>query len=454
MTSTPGSAAEPASGSTPAPVRLPRRITAGYAAGSVGTGGFGVLPGLVLAYYLTDTLGVAALLASAVVVAPKLVDVVINPWIGARSDRAAAATGSRATLMWLGTIALFPAFILTFCAPADGLGGALWVLVAFTVSAVAYACFQVPYIALPAELTGDYHERTRLISVRIAVLALTILVIGAGAPAIRDGLGGGRTGYLVMAVASALLIAAGMAAATRFAARGARAPLRNADEATGHYRDAFDALRGNRHYRILLSVFILQALATAVMLAGAQYLATYVLGNPAALTPLFVALVAPAMLVMPVWVRVGKRLGKQRGLLVASLLFLIAALGLSGAMAAPGPWVFGLVAVAGIGYAGMQTFPLAMLPDVIDEHTDRTGADRGGALSGLWTAGETLGMAVGPGLYLLVLAATGFVSSAGATPDQPSGALARIAGGFSLLPAALIAVSVVLLLRYDRKDRP
>ena len=46
---------------------LPRRTVAGYALGSVGTGGFGTLPGLVLAYYLTDTLGVAAGLASLVV---------------------------------------------------------------------------------------------------------------------------------------------------------------------------------------------------------------------------------------------------------------------------------------------------------------------------------------------------------------------------------------------------
>jgi Na+/melibiose symporter-like transporter len=38
---------------------IPGRALIGYSAGSVGTGGFGTLPGLVLAYYLTDALGVA-----------------------------------------------------------------------------------------------------------------------------------------------------------------------------------------------------------------------------------------------------------------------------------------------------------------------------------------------------------------------------------------------------------
>ncbi|MCF8588361.1 MFS transporter [Gordonia liuliyuniae] len=432
--------------------RLSRRIVAGYAAGSVGTGGFGVLPGLVLAYYLTDTLGVAALVASIVVVVPKAVDVVVNPVIGAISDRHAATAGTRTGLMWFGSAALVPTFVLTFATPT-GFGpaaSAVWVLLFFTAGAIAYACFQVPYIALPAELTDGYDERTRLISVRIAVLALTILIVGAGAPAIRDALGGGAVGYLVMAVAAATLIAAGMVAATSFAATGTRArPV--VDDARVHHRDAFTAVRENAHYRILLTVFVVQALASAVMLAGAQYMATYVLDDSAALTYLFAALVGPALLVMPVWVRVGARYGKRVALIVASLLFGVAALGLAGAMTAPGPWIFGLVAVAGIGYAGMQTFPLAMLPDVIDEVSTARGRDQGGALSGLWTAGETLGLALGPGAYLLVLAMTGFVSSTGdETKPQSDTAVAGIAGGFSLLPAVLVAVSIVVLLRYER----
>ena len=39
---------------------LTRATVARYAIGSLGTGGFATLPGLVLVYYLTDTLGVAA----------------------------------------------------------------------------------------------------------------------------------------------------------------------------------------------------------------------------------------------------------------------------------------------------------------------------------------------------------------------------------------------------------
>ncbi|WP_234353926.1 MFS transporter [Gordonia iterans] len=437
---------------------LPRHTSLGYAAGSVGTGAFGVLPGLVLAYYLTDSLGVAAWLAAIVVVIPKGIDVVINPLIGTRSDRDAATTGRRTRLMWIGTLAIVPLFVLTFCAPASvspGLG-ALWVLILFSLTAVAYALFQVPYIALPADLTRDYDERTSLIADRIVVLALTILVVGAGAPAIRDALGGGVNGYAVMAAATAGLIGIGMASATFWAGRAAARRRLPGQSASGHsFRDGFAAFRNNRHYRILLSVFVIQALASAVMLAGAQYLATYVLQDKTALTPLFASLIAPALLVMPVWVRVGRRYGKRRGLTIAATLFMLAALSLAVAVVEPGAWVFASVAVCGVGYAGMQTFPLAMLPDVIDEQSGRTGRDQGGALAGLWTAAETFGLAIGPGLYLLVLAASGFVSSTGTeTADQPQSAVVGITAGFALLPALLIAVSLAVLTRYDKQEQP
>ena len=43
--------------------RLRTSTKIGYAFGSVGTGGFSTVPGLLLLYYLTDELGVTALVA-------------------------------------------------------------------------------------------------------------------------------------------------------------------------------------------------------------------------------------------------------------------------------------------------------------------------------------------------------------------------------------------------------
>jgi Na+/melibiose symporter-like transporter len=137
-----------------------------YAFGSVGTGVFATVPGLVLAYYLTNTLGVAAGFAAFVVAVPKAWDVIVLPIVGRLSDRAAARVGSRLPFLKLAGILLPLAFVLIFAVP-PGLGPAgagAWVFVAFILATTAFALFQVPYIALSAELTDEPSERSTLMA--------------------------------------------------------------------------------------------------------------------------------------------------------------------------------------------------------------------------------------------------------------------------------------------------
>ena len=152
----------------------------GYGSGSVATGAFGTVPGLMLLPYLTDSLGIAALAAGLIVLLPKAWDVVLNPIAGRVSDRTddPADRGgpgcSRPGCRWR------LAFALIFAAPEMGRGRwrPPWVLVFFLAAASAYAFFQVPYVAMPAEITASYDERTRLMTWRVAILAFTIMLAG------------------------------------------------------------------------------------------------------------------------------------------------------------------------------------------------------------------------------------------------------------------------------------
>ncbi|KGN36240.1 MFS transporter [Knoellia subterranea KCTC 19937] len=429
--------------------RLTRAQTAGYAAGSVGTGGFGTLPGLVLAYYLTDTLGVAAALAAVVVLLPKVWDVVIDPAIGARSDAEVSAHGSRHRLMTLGALTLPVGFIAMFAVPSgmDGAAAAVWVAVAFVLATTSFSLFQVPYIAAPADLTDDYAERTRMMAWRVGVLALAILAFGAGAPGIRDALGGGRTGYLVMAIVSALALIGGMLATARSLRGHESRP--NATAESPSLRAGLAALRELPRFRALLIVFVLQALATGIVLAAAQYVATYLLGSQSWVSVLFAAVVAPSLFVMPLWKRHAAARGKRTAYATSSWLFVAACLLQVPALALGWVWLSILaLALGGVAYAGMQLFPLAMLPDVVQE----AGRERGGAMSGVWTALETAGLALGPGVVLLMLAAGGFVSSAGDPVAQPRAAEVAIALAFTIVPAVLALVSLVGLRRYEEPE--
>lgn len=425
-----------------------RAVIAGYGAGSIGTGGFAALPGLVLAYYLTDTLGVTPGIASLVILVPKIWDVLLGPGVGAASDRRSARTGSRTRGMIVGAVAMPILFVLTFTPPVGS--PAAWVLVFFLLAATAYSFFQVPYIALPTELYDEPRARTRLVSVRIAVLAAAILLVGGGGPAVRDAAGGGAHGYLVMAVTAAAVMGIGMLL-TVWGTHGrtvARADSSNSS-VWKQYREGLGAVRSTQSFRILLMVFVVQAFAVAVLLGGAQYLATYVLDDESALTFLFAAVVGPALLVMPAWYRFGIRFGRSLGYSASSVVFACGALSFVGALWSPGAWVYACAAVAGIGYAGMQVFPLSLLPDTIEHDAAIVGRSRAGALSGVWTAAETGAQAVGPAAFLLVLAVVGFRSSGqDESVLQPDSVVPGIVVGCSALPAVSVLISVLAFRRF------
>jgi Na+/melibiose symporter-like transporter len=428
----------------PAANRLPVRTRIGYSLGSLATGAFGTVPGLLLLPYLTDTLGVGASVAGLLVLLPKAWDVVFNPVAGRISDRTTGRLGARRPYLIWGGIALAITFAALFAGPDTGSAtvDALYVAVVFLVCATAYAFFQVPFNALPAELTTSPKERTSLTAWRIALLAIAILISGAGAPALRDAVGG-LAGYRIMGIAVAVLILVGAVGVFLGTARTRVAPPL---PSVATWRETIAAVRDCPPFRVLLTVFVIQAVGIGTLLAGVDYLARVALGDKSWQPLLFAAFVGPALLVMPLWQRVASRHGKRPGYVVATFVFAVGLLGVLGARVFPPIVIVLFVAAAGVGYAGLQVFPLSMLPDVISEEEERTGQVRAGVFAGVWTAGETLGLALGPALYGGILALGGYVSSAGGTVTQPSGAVTSVVLGVSLVPA-LFALAALPLLR-------
>jgi Na+/melibiose symporter-like transporter len=301
---------------------------------------------------------------------------------------------------------------------------------------------------MPAEITDSYDERTRLMSWRVAILAFTIMLAGATAPLIRDAVGG-RDGYRVMGVVMALIIVTGVVGSYV----GTRsAPHLAVQVGAGTLRDQLRIVSQARDFRLLLTTFVLQALATGCMLAGVDYLAGDVLGRTGAATILFVCFVGPALLLTPLWARIGTRVGKKKGYVAASLILAAGAVTAVAAEAAPAWVVFAATGMIGVGYAGAQVFPMAMLPDAAAADAHRTGENRAGVFTGVWTAGETLGLALGPGLFALLLALGDYRSSTDGDAVQPDSAVTMIVLGFSVVPATLVLVSLWWLSRYSLGD--
>ncbi|MFG2102958.1 MFS transporter [Micromonospora echinaurantiaca] len=431
---------------------LPRGPLAGFATGSLGMGVWVTVPGLLLLYFLTDVLAVAPWLAGLALLLPKVADVLLHPWIGHRCDIEQARRGDRRRLLLIGC-ALPVAFAGLFAVPGGltGAPAAAWVAVAFVAGNLLFAAYQVPYLATPADLRIGYHERTRLMAFRMVVLTLGILVSGLLAPLLAGGDAATRDGYQRMG----LLLAVGMLAAMLVGVAGIgrlrRVAAASAPAHEGGWRALGAALR-DRQFRWLVAAYLAMSTTTHLVLAGVPYYAEYELGRAGLTTVLVAAFVAPALLVTPAWLAVARRVGKQRALLAAQGAFAAGSLVLAVGRPAGLPLLVGAVAVLGIAFAGMQLLPFSMVPDVI-----RAGAGVGaGTYTGVWTATEATGAALGPYLYALCLAGGGFVASvAGETVVQPDSALTAVRYGFGLLPAAAMLAAMLLQRRYtlDRVAR-
>jgi GPH family glycoside/pentoside/hexuronide:cation symporter len=128
-----------------------------------------VAVGALLLFYLTVICHLSGSLAGAALGATLVVDSFIDPVVGSLSDNSRSRHGRRHPFMLLSIIPMVLAFGLLFSVP-KGLGGLAlfgYALATLLSLRVAISFFYVPYMALGAELTDDYAERSSIVAGRV-----------------------------------------------------------------------------------------------------------------------------------------------------------------------------------------------------------------------------------------------------------------------------------------------
>ena len=121
----------------------------------------------VLLYY-SQILGVDALLVSLALSLSIIIDAISDPWIGSISDNLHTRWGRRHPLMLAGAVPLGICFYLVFT-PPEGLSHMelfAWLSGFMVLTRVFLSVYFVPWAAIAAELSDDYHERTSIMSYR------------------------------------------------------------------------------------------------------------------------------------------------------------------------------------------------------------------------------------------------------------------------------------------------
>jgi Na+/melibiose symporter-like transporter len=418
---------------------------------------YATVPGLLLLYYMTDTLGISAAIAGIGIFVPKLWDMLTDPFMGTISDRTRSRWGRRRPYLLAGGVLLPLCFALLFACPLHGpVASFAWVMTAYLLAATAFTIFSVPYTAMPAEMSEDYDEFTALMGWRVALLTVGVLLSGALAPMLVELGGGGRSGYAVMGAslgAGMLVTMLGCFWGTR------RAPSLERDEEVQGFLEQLREVARVRPFVVLVAAYILEQAGVGVVLAAVPFFARYILGDPETMTFLFIALVGPAFLFMPMWVAISGELGKLRAYMISVVTFSVGASSLWLASADAGLLVYAQVAVVGIGWAGTQLCPFSMLPDTMTADREDSGQRREGVFTGVWMAVDKGGMAVGALLTGLTLHVGGFLESGeGVVLVQPDSAITAIRVAVAALPAAFMLLSLPVLRGYDldrtRREHP
>lgn len=423
-------------------VRARNGDLAQYASGSLGMGVWVTVPGLLLLYFLTNTLGVTPWLAGLALLVPKVVDAVVHPAFGTLSDRQARRTGHRRGMLRWGLL-LAVAMVAMFTVPAGltGPGAAAWVAAWYVVGNLLFASFQVPYLTTPSDLRVGYHERTRVFMVRMVLLTVGLLAAGVTAPLLVED--GQRGSYTRMA----LLLGVVMVASGLVAIRGVRrltetCGFRDPDQHSVSPLTDVRIAWGDRDFRNLVLSYLFTGTTTHLVLAAVPFYAQYVLEDTGLTAVLMGAFLGPAVFASPLWLKVSRRIGKQRGLLLSQAMFVVGSAVLAGGERLGVPVTVAVVVLLGISFAGLQLFAFSMVPDAVAA-AERRGSSRAGAYTGVWTATEAVGTAIGPYVYSGVLAVGGFVATVGGeTVAQSDRALTAVLVGFTVVPAVLMVVAL------------
>ncbi len=418
---------------TEKPTSLTRAQWIAFIAPAAPLGAISLPPLVFLPNYFNTVLGVDLAAVSAIFLAARCMDIVIDPMIGAAQDRTKTAHGRRR--IWLAG-ALVPLCILLWFAFVGLPPGASPYAIGATVLAMyaVYSAGLIAHLGWAGDLKPDYHGRTK-------VLALWQVASAAGAtivlllPAIAGLAHWGGPGAGVHLMGWALIVALPLAILP------ALAIVPEPGRASEHkitLREAFADIARNRALAVVLiadfAIGVAQGVSGSLFVFFFQIHLGFAHESEALLLVYFVAALAG----VPLWSWVARKGAKHTTVSWACIY--------AGAMTLlilvlPAKMI--AVAAVGLFFAGLANgahiFLLrAMLADVVDEDEVSTGKRRSGLMFGLLLTTSKAGAALGP-LTFAVLAFYGFDGKLGtANTPQALGALSALFVG---LPALLYFAS-------------
>ena len=381
---------------------------------------FTLIPG----YYAED-LGLGLAITGVILLLSRALDVVSDPLVGWLADRHGGADLRK--LVLYGALLGAPSLVLILSPPSSA--GALWLLLCSTGLYLGWTLVQIPYLTWGARLSGQYHQRTRVTAAREGAVLVGILLSGSLPAAL---------GLLGLEEAESLATLAWVAVIlglpcfylllTQVPPPTVRRPARS----------DWRGIQQNRLFLRLLAAWFVNGLANGIPAVLFTFYCAHVLTVDDQTRNLLLALYFGCAVVgIPIWVLLSRRLSKHRAWSLAMMItcpaFAVAA------FLGPGQTeIFALICVVtGLCLGADLALPPAIQADVADWDRLRYRRNRTAGLFSLWNMASKLALAAAAGATLPLLGALGL--------DQPVPtplALAALAVTYALLPCVLKLMAV------------
>jgi len=433
---------------------VPVRIAAGWGVGTLATTTMLNGMSVVLLYFLVTVVQIEPVIAGALLFGSKMLDVITDPPMGIISDRTKSKYGRRRPWMLGASFFCGVSFALLFNVPEGALSITYMVIVsALVLYALSYTAFQIPYMAMPAEMTDDYHQRTKVMSWRVVFMTLGN-VTGAGlVPALVEQLGGERPAYAQMGLMVGAFITVIMLICF-FATANARQTQPHDDE----HIPLITQLRWlgqNKPLLILMGTKICIYIGLASNIAVAMFFFAGVLKFGGKMLGLFLVIQAvTSILFLPLAAKLSKKIGKKPAYLLSLVGF--CSVVLTWLLASPDEPMEVFVARAlaiGVFGAGAHLYGQSMLVDTFAWDYKLTGVRREGVLSATFSFVEKSCMAFGPLIIGVLFSSMGFDKTLEPTADQSDSAVMAMYLGFVWIPVGMQIISVMLLKFYTLDEQ-
>ncbi len=429
------------------PLSLPQLIHYALPAAVVGFSTLLIDSQLVI--FATQTLSIAPVTVGLLLALPRVWDAVTDPVLGYWSDRARTRFGRRRPFIALGSLPMAGAFFMLWAPPAELAGSALvlWTGASLFVFYTGLTLVDMPHAALGAELSRDYHERTRIAGTRRIVIGFGALLSVAAIFAFNqpDIAGDSRTtGRYVGAIGAALI-----AAACIWSARTCREPdLHDSARPVSPFAAFRDVLR-NPHALRLLAVALFQQAGVAALVAILPFYSDHVLGTPELTYAYIGAVILTSFAGAGVALAIARSFDKRILVLVAMSCVTVSLAGLSFAGRGDTLWVFTIASIAGLAGGVLDAIGPSLQADVVDYDELRTAQRKEGAYFASWTLVAKLSRALGLLAVGVALELVGFVQESEQSAAVQH-AIARLTGW---LPALSFAIATGIFSSYGLTRR-